>query len=122
MNPFDLISSVSHTKQDILEDEKDYNAYLINRGLSHFPDTIMYANVMNENYSLDNRLQYDFLMHSLRPRKRFSKWPKAEKTEDVELMKRHYGYSDEKARQALRVLSQDQIEEIRQLRSLGGRK
>lgn len=122
MNPFDLISSVSHTKVDILEDEKDYNSWLVNRGLSQFPDTVMYANEMNINWNLDARLQYDFYMNTIRARKRFSKWAKAEKTEDVDLIKRHYGYSDEKARQALRILTPQDLESIRQTRSLGGRK
>lgn len=119
MNPFDLVNSVSKTKEDILENESDYNAYIINRALSYFPDTIFYAAEMNLHYDIPPRQQYDFYMHSLRPRKRFAKWAKAEKSDDVRAIMDYYKYSYEKARQALDLLSKEDLERIR--KSYGGK-
>ena len=101
MNPFEFIKSINETKKDIMVDdiaEKDYNAFMVNRGLSYFSDTILMANEMNLNSHLDNRLQFDFLINIIRKKKRFSKWAKAQKNDDVEVIKEYYGYSNEKAR------------------------
>ena len=104
------------------DDEKQYIPFVINRSLSYFPDTVSLANVMNRYHHIDNKLQYYFLINILRKRKRFSKWMKPEKESDIEVIKEYYGYSNEKARQALTLLSPDQITIIRQKVSKGGRK
>jgi hypothetical protein len=102
--------------------EKDYNSFMVNRGLSYFQDTILFANEMNSNPHLDNRLQFDFLINIIRKRKRFSKWMKPETASDVEVVKEYYGYSNEKARQALTLLTSEQINDLKKKVYKGGRK
>ena len=125
MNPFEYLNSINHTKKDIMIDdiaEKNYNSFMVNRGLSYFNDTVAIANEMNILHHLDNRLQFDFLINMIRKKKRFSKWIKPELNSDVEVVKEYYGYSNEKARQALNLLSADQLNVIRQKVYKGGRK
>jgi hypothetical protein len=105
MNPFELIKSISNSKKDILENEKDYNAFMVNRGLSYFPDTVIYANEMNKYHHLDGDLQYQFLINIVRKRNRFSKWNKSTESDDIKIIKDFYGYSNEKARDVLPLLS-----------------
>ena len=124
MNPFDYLNSINHTKQDIMDDdnaERGYNSFLINRSLSYFYDTVGIANLMNRYHHLDNKLQYHFLINIIRKRKRFSKWMKPETESDIEVVKEYYGYSNEKARQVLPLLSPEQITIIKQKVSKGGR-
>ena len=113
MNPFELIKSISNTKKDILENEKDYNAFMVNRGLSYFPDTVIYANEMNRFHHLDSRLQYHFLINTIRKRNRFSKWNKSIESENISVIKQYYGYSNEKARDVLPLLSNENLKYIR---------
>jgi hypothetical protein len=113
MNPFELIKSISNTKKDILENEKDYNAFMVNRGLSYFPDTVIYANEMNRFHHLDSRLQYHFLINTIRKRNRFSKWNKSIESENIIAIKQYYGYSNEKARDVLPLLSNENLKTIR---------
>ena len=113
MNPFELIKSISSTKKDILENEKDYNAFMVNRGLSYFPDTVIYANEMNKFHHLDSRLQYHFLINTIRKRNRFSKWNKSIESENINAIKQYYGYSNEKARDVLPLLSNENLKTIR---------
>ncbi len=113
MNPFELIKSISSTKKDILENEKDYNAFMVNRGLSYFPDTVIYANEMNKFHHLDSRLQYHFLINTIRKRNRFSKWNKSIESENINARKEYYGYSNEKARDVLPLLSNDKLKTLR---------
>ena len=113
MNPFELIKSISNTKKDILENEKDYNAFMVNRGLSYFPDTVIYANEMNRFHHLDQRLQYHFLINTIRKRNRFSKWNKSIESENINVIKQYYGYSNEKARDVLPLLSNENLKTIR---------
>jgi len=125
MNPFEYLTAINDSKKDIMIDdiaEKGYNAFMVNRGLSYFQDTILFANEMNCNAHLDNRLQFDFLINIIRKRKRFSKWMKPETASDVEVVKEYYGYSNEKARQALTLLTPEQINEIKKKVYKGGRK
>ena len=125
MNPFDYVTAINHGKQDIMDDdlkEKAYNSFLTNRSLSYFPATVAAANVMNQFNHLDNKLQFHFLLNIVRKRKRFSKWEKQETFDDVEAVKEYYGYSNEKARSALSLLSPDQINEIKTRIYKGGRK
>ena len=113
MNPFELIKSISNTKKDILENEKDYNAFMVNRGLSYFPDTVIYANEMNKFHHLDSRLQYQFLINTIRKRNRFSKWNKSIESKNINAIKKYYGYSNEKARDVLPLLSNENLKTIR---------
>ena len=120
MNPFELIKSISSTKKDILENEKDYNAFMVNRGLSYFPDTVIYANEMNRFHHLDSRLQYQFLINTIRKRNRFSKWNKSIESENINAIKQYYGYSNEKARDVLPLLSNEHLKIIRRKIQHGG--
>ena len=124
-NPFDYLTAINDTKKDVMIDdiaEKGYNAFMVNRGLSYFNDTVLFANEMNLNAHLDNRLQFDFLINIVRRRKRFSKWMKPETASDVEVVKEYYGYSNEKASQALTLLTPEQIIDIKKKVYKGGRK
>ena len=125
MNPFNYVTSINDTKQDIMEDdiaERNYNSFVINRSLSYFSDTVGLANVVNQYHHLDNKLQYHFLINIIRKRKRFSKWMKPETESDIEVVKEYYGYSNEKARQVLSLLSPEQITIIKQKVNKGGRR
>ena len=125
LSPFDYLNSINTTKVDIMVDEeaeKKYGAFMVNRGLSYFQDTIFAANEMNKYHQLDSRLQFDFLINIVRKRKRFSKWFKPEESSLIEVVKEYYGYSNEKARQALTLLSDEQLEKLKQKVSKGGRR
>ena len=132
MNPFDFLNSINHSKKDMFdvaesdtsleELERGYSSYHINRSLSYFSDTVDAANIMNRYHHLDNKLQYHFLLNIIRKKRRFSKWIKADPISDIEVVKQYYGYSNTKAKQALSLLSPDQINIIRQKVDQGGRK
>ena len=125
MNPFEYANAINYTKKDIMIDdiaEKSYNPFMINRQLSYFPDTVLAANEMNKNHHLDNRLQFDFFINIIRKRKRFSKWFKPEQISDLDVVKKYYGYSNEKAHQVLTILTTDQINELKRKVMTGGRK
>ena len=125
MNPFEYCNAINYTKKDIMTDdiaEKAYSPYMVNRQLSYFPDTVLAANEMNRNHHIDNRLQFDFFINIVRKRKRFSKWFKPEEISDLETVKEYYGYSNEKARQVLTLLSTEQINELKTKVAKGGRK
>ena len=125
MNPFEYCNAINYTKKDIMIDdiaEKAYSPYMVNRQLSYFPDTVLAANEMNRNHHIDNRLQFNFFINIVRKRKRFSKWFKPELISDLEVVKKYYGYSNEKARQVLTLLSTEQINELKNKVAKGGRK
>ena len=125
VSPFDYLNSINFTKQDIMMDdqaEKGYAPFMVNRGLSYFPDTVAFANEMNRYHHLDNRLQFDFLINITRKRKRFSKWAKAQTESDIESVKEYYGYSNTKARQALTLLSPEQLTIIKNKVNKGGKR
>jgi|TARA_Y100000992_G_scaffold67818_1_gene42162 hypothetical protein len=125
MNPFEFANAINYTKKNIMVDditEKAYAPYMINRQLSYFPDTVLAANEMNKNHHIDNRLQFDFFINIIRRRKRFSKWFKPEQISDLDVVKKYYGYSNEKARQVLTLLSTEQINELKNKVAKGGRK
>ena len=124
-SPFDFLNDINYAKSNIMVDdlvEKQYNAFMVNRGLSYFQDTVLMANEMNLNSHIDNRLQFEFFINIVRKKKRFSKWAKAQTTDDVEVLKEYYGYSTEKARQASKLLSSEQINELKKKVFKGGRK
>ena len=113
----DYLNDINHEKKNLMDSEdelweKKYPAYVINRCLSAFTDTIFYVNEMNRMHFLDNKLQNDFLINSLRKRKRFAKWLRPDEVKNIEYVKKYYGYSNEKAKQALEVLTDEQIEII----------
>jgi len=125
MNPFEYLNEINYGKNDIMVDditEKQYNSFMVNRSLSYFNDTVLMANEMNIHHHLDPRLQFDFLINIVRKRRRFSKWFKPESESDVEVVKEYYGYSNEKACQALTLLTRNQIDELKKKVNKGGRK
>ena len=125
MNPFEYLNAINTSKEDIMVDditEKQYNAFMVNRGLSYFNDTVLMANEMNKHAHLDSRLQFDFLINIVRKKKRFSKWAKPQIESDIEVVKEYYGYSNEKARQALTLLSPDDINGLKKKVYKGGTK
>jgi hypothetical protein len=125
MNPFDFVNSINYSKENLIVDsdtEKSYDPYMANHQLSYFADTVQVANAMNQYYDLDKKLQYDFLLNIVRKRKRFSKWGKPEDIENLEVVKEYYGYSNDKAKSILPLLSQEQIEIIKSRMYKGGRK
>jgi hypothetical protein len=125
MNPFDYVTAITYTKKNMIVDdetESAYQPYMVNRSLSYFQDTVAVANAMNSQYMLDNKLQFDFLINIVRKRKRFSKWLKPEIVDDLEVVKEYYGYSNEKAKQVLSLLTTQNIQHLRIRINKGGRK
>ena len=127
MNPFDYVNDINYNKDNIIKNsdntelaEKLYPPYLVNKALSQFPDTVRVVNEMNIHHQLDKKLQFDFLINIIRKKKRFSKWAKKQDDENLELVMLHYGYSYEKAKQVLPLLSDDQIITIKKKRFEGG--
>lgn len=121
--PFDWLNSINTTKVDMREKEPIdyYNAFMINRGLSYFTDTILYAAEMNLYPGLPKDAQYDFYMTAIPKRKRFTKWAKSKKkNEDIELIQKFFGFSLGKATVAYKILSETQLEEIRSSFNTGG--
>ena len=116
MNPFDYVNAINYSKKDIMQtrdDEKAYSPYMVNRSLSYFQDTVVLANEMNKYHHLDGRLQFDFLINTIRKRNRFSKWNKSSESEDINAIKSYYGYSNEKARDVLPLLSKANLNTIK---------
>ena len=122
----DWLNSINFTKRNLLDEDdtavSSYPAYIVNRCLSGSDDSILFANEMNMNAHLDKDMQYTFLLNTLRKRKRFSPWLKKEQIEDLVLVKTHYGYSNEKAKVALTLLTKTQIESLRHKHDMGGKR
>ncbi len=124
ISPFDFINAIHYSKENLIVDdwsEKQYNPYIINKGLSYGHDTVIPAKEMNSRPHLDKILQFHFLINIIRPRKRFNKWIKAEKIDDLEVIKEYYGYSTEKAKQVLPLLNQSAMDEMRKRIIKGGK-
>ena len=117
----DWLNSINFNKEDLSYDIKTYPPYVINRCLSGFIDTIMYANEMNRYHNLDKDMQYSFYLNSVRKRKRFSPWLRKDKVNDLECVKEFFGYNNEKAKIALDILSDEQISAIKTKLNKGGR-
>jgi|TARA_R100000479_G_scaffold56346_1_gene26735 hypothetical protein len=122
----DWLNSINQTKKNILDEdlnlEKEYPPFIINKCMSGFIETVLIANEMNIHPDLPKKMQYDFFINIVRPRKRFSPWMRKEKHDTLDLIKKYYQYNDEKARSALKILTKDQIEFIKQRMNTGGKK
>lgn len=125
LGPFEFINSINNTKVNLMEQDEEvetkYNSFLTNRSLSYFPDTVLMSNEMNRLHHLDSKMQYDFLINIVRKKKRFSKWDKPEQRDDIECVKRYFGYSETKAKQVVGLLSESQITTIKSKVFIGGR-
>lgn len=126
-SPFDYVNAINFTKHDLMTGtendelaESGYVPFLTNRSLSNFPDTILYANEMNMKHHLDNKLQFHYLINSIRPKKRFSKWAKRQDSDDFEAVKAYFKYNNTKTEQALSLLTPDQIIKIKNKLKTGG--
>ena len=123
MSPFDYLTAINQTKKNLPIDEsnnKEYVAFVINRGLSYFADTILYANEMNRLHPLDKTPQFLYLLNSIRPRKRFSKWFKNELTDDLKVISEYFGYSYAKAKQIQNLISSEQLDTMKEKLQKGG--
>ena len=122
----DWLNSINFTKENLIQDDpslvKEYPPYIINRCLSGHMDCIMFVNEMNINHHLDKDLQYSFYLNTLRKKKRFAPWLRKDKVTDLEIIKQYYGYSNDKASQALKILTPEQINFIKQRLDIGGAK
>ena len=122
----DWLNSINSTKKNLVEEDPDcikkYPPYIINRCLSGHLDCIMYVNEMNMHIDLDNQMQYDFYLNTLRSKKRFAPWIRKEELKNLECIKSYYGYSNEKAKQVLPLLTEEQITTIRNKLEVGGLK
>jgi hypothetical protein len=121
----DWLNSINQSKINLIDEEygveKDYPPFIINKCMSGFMDTVLIANEMNIHSGLSKKMQYDFFINIVRPRKRFSPWMRKEKHDTLDLIKKYYNYSDEKARSAVKILTKDQIEFIKQRMNIGGK-
>ena len=122
----DYLKAINQTKEPLLDSEdetweKKYPPFVVNKCLMPFQDTILFVNEINQLPNIDKKLQFDFFLNSLRPRKRFSPWAKATKLANLEYVKEYYGYNNEKAKAALDVLDDEQISAIKQRTYKGGK-
>jgi len=128
LTPFDFIKDISHVKENIMRDdvdneiEKQYNAFIVNRGFSYFMDTVIYANEMNIRSHIDSKLQFNFLINTVRQKKRYSKWHKAEQSDDIQILKEYYGYNIHRAKEVLPLHTKEQLMFIREKLDKGGLK
>jgi hypothetical protein len=122
----DYLYSINQSKKNLMDVNEDaikaYPPFIINKCLSSFTDSVLYANEMNVNNHLDKKMQYDFYINSLKPRKRFTPWLKKQDVENIELVKQYYGYNHSKAVAALRILTNSELERIKKFLDKGGRK
>ena len=120
------LKSINLSKKNLIDEdpslEKEYSPYIINRIFSGHLDAILFANEMNQYHFLPKKMQYDFFLNTLRVKKRYSPWLRKDTIKDLDLIKRYYGYSNEKAKQALRILTKEQINFIRSKFETGGTK
>lgn len=137
LTPFDFLNSINSgpKTEDLFKETREasgegananlptkaYIPFMINRGLSYFQDTILFANEMNQRAHISSIMQYDFLRNAIRPRKRFSKWFKAEQSDDIDLIKRAYGYSNEKARGVISLFNPEKLASLRSEFNVGGK-
>ena len=122
MNPFDFVNSITYTKKDIMNEinEKEYAPFLVNRSLSYHQDTLLYANEMNSRFDVSHRLQYHYLLNSIRKRKRFAKWSKPDLADDLKIVMEYYLVSRGKAEEYLTILSKKEIGILKSRMNKGG--
>ena len=124
MNVFDFVNAINTNKKDFIKEDPDcervYVPFVVNRALSYFPDTVLYANEINQYSFLDKELQNSYLLNTVRPSKRFAKWVKKQDSNDIEAVKQYYGYGNEKALEALSILSGEQLTIIKNKLAKGG--
>jgi hypothetical protein len=122
MSPFDYVNLILQKKKEDEElDYKEYAPFIVNRALSYHIDCVLYANEMNLHPNIDKEMQYQYLLNTIRPMKRkFQPWQKADVLKDIGCVKQYFGYSNEKAKEALRILSVEQLEQIRKHTDKGG--
>jgi len=123
----DYLNAINHTKEPLMDTEdeqweKKYFPFIVNKCVAPFPDTIMLLNEINQLHHLDKKLQFDFLINSLRPRKRYTTWLKAKKLKNLEYVKEYYGYNNEKAKVALDILTKDELKTLKEKLYKGGTK
>ena len=121
----DYLKSINETKENLMDSddpmwEKKYSPFIINKCLAPFNDTIMLVNEVNQRHHLDTKLQYDFLLNTIRSKKRYAPWVKADKLKDLEYVKEYFGYSNAKAKAALQILDNEQITTIKNSLNKGG--
>ena len=120
---FDFIKSVSETKQDLMQEnteaESNYSSYIVNRGLGYFPDTVLFANEMNLHVTVPSKLQYYYYLAGIRKRKRYSKWHKLEKNDDLEMVQNVYNVRAEIAKEYLKLLTEKDLQVLRDLVDTG---
>ena len=120
------LNSINNTKKNLIDEdpslEKEYPPYIINRCFSGSIDSIMFANELNKHPNLAKKLQYDFFLNSLRKKKRFSPWLRKDQIKNLDLIKQYYGYSNEKAKQVLNILTKEQLSFMRDRLETGGKK
>mgnify|MGYP005667615375 FL=1 len=123
MNPFEFSNSITYTKQEIMNDlnEKEYAPFLVNRALSYHQDCILYANEMNRRFDISHRLQYHYLLNTIRKRKRFAKWSKPELIDDLKIVMDYYSVSREKAEEYLNILNKSGIKTLKKRMNKGGK-
>ena len=122
----DYLNAINHTKEKLMDTEdeqweKKYPSFIVNKCVAPFTDTILLVNEINQYPSIDKKMQFDFLLNSLRPRKRFTPWLKAKKLDNLDYVKEFYGYNNEKAKVALTILNDEQIATIKQKLNKGGK-
>ena len=122
----DYLNAINHTKEKLMDTEdeqweKKYPSFIVNKCVAPFTDTILLVNEINQYPSIDKKMQFDFLLNSLRPRKRFTPWLKAKKLDNLEYVKEFYGYNNEKAKVALTILNDEQIATIKRKLNKGGK-
>jgi len=123
----DYLPAINHTKKNLMDSddpmwEKKYPAFMVNKILSSFSDTIMFANEMNRNHFVDRDMQFQFLLNSIKAKKRFTPFLRSERIKDIECVKEYYGYNNDKAKSALDILSKDEINLIKEKLYKGGTK
>ena len=120
----DWLNSINQTKKNLIDEdssiEKDYPPYIINRCLSGHLDAVLFANEMNMYSFLPKKMQYDFFINTLRTKRRFSPWIRKDLVDNLDCVKRYYGYSNEKAKQVLKILSKEQLDFIKSKFEIGG--
>jgi|TARA_B110001454_G_scaffold156704_1_gene145954 predicted metal-dependent hydrolase len=123
MNPFEFSNSITYTKQDIMNDlnEKEYAPFLVNRALSYHQDCILYANEMNRRFDISHKLQYHYLLNTIRKRKRFAKWSKPQLIDDLKIVMDYYSVSRGKAEEYLSILNKSGIETLKKRMNKGGK-